>query len=563
MHHRAELLLASHLRWWLPSGGKPPRYSEVMFMRALKNFSRVTPLLLALALPAFGWQASRDDSKQSTYATRLESRTTKAVDYKQDSTSNLDLKGTTLVPDLKGEAKVHTRTGRVEIEAKLHHMRPANSFGLEYLTYVLWAIAPDGRANNLGELVVKKGEDEASIETTSTLQSFALIVTAEPYFAVTQPSDMVVAENDVKDAKGSVRIVDVQYELIPRSLYTQQVEPIEKPVYGVDEKAPLSLLEARNAVRIAKDAQADEYAEAQYQTAKQSLAQAEDYYQRKQGTKSIDTVAREATQSAESARVMAIKNSEQAKQERERNEAQARAEQAQADAAKQTQIAAQAQAEREAAARQAADDQARAESEAQQRQQAELAAQQQAQQTQQAQLQAQQAQQQAQQAQQQAQIAQQQVQQAESDRQQMRARLLEQLNQVLETRDTARGLIVSMPDVLFDTGSANLKAAAKERLAKVAGILIAYPDIHVEIDGYTDSTGSDAFNMQLSQQRSDSVRTYLASQGVSQNVITTQGFGEGNPIASNDTAAGRQQNRRVELVVSGESIGAQSVVPNQ
>jgi len=374
---------------------------------------------------------------------------------------------------------------------------------------------------------------------------------------------MVVAENDVKDAKGSVRIVDVQYELIPRSLYTQQVEPIEKPVYGVDKKAPLSLLEARNAIRIAKDAHADEYAEGQYQAAKQSLAQAEDYYQRKQSTKSIDTVAREATQAAESARVMAIKNSEQAKQERERNDAQAKAEQAQADAATQAQAAAQAQAERQAAAQQASDEQARAQAEAQQRQQAELAAQQQAQQAQQAQLQAQQAQQQTQLAQQQAQAAQQQAQQAESDRQQMRARLLEQLNQVLETRDTARGLIVSMPDVLFDTGSANLKPTAKERLAKVAGILIAYPDIRVEIDGYTDSTGSDAFNMQLSEQRSESVRSYLSSQGVSQNVITTQGFGESNPIASNDTASGRQQNRRVELVVSGESIGAQAVVPNR
>jgi len=258
-----------------------------------------------------------------------------------------------------------------------------------------------------------------------------------------------------------------------------------------------------------------------------------------------------------------LQNSEQAKQERERNDAQAKAEQAQADAATQAQAAAQAQAERQAAAQQASDEQARAQAEAQQRQQAELAAQQQAQQAQQAQLQAQQAQQQTQLAQQQAQAAQQQAQQAESDRQQMRARLLEQLNQVLETRDTARGLIVSMPDVLFDTGSANLKPTAKERLAKVAGILIAYPDIRVEIDGYTDSTGSDAFNMQLSEQRSESVRSYLSSQGVSQNVITTQGFGESNPIASNDTASGRQQNRRVELVVSGESIGAQAVVPNR
>jgi outer membrane protein OmpA-like peptidoglycan-associated protein len=133
--------------------------------------------------------------------------------------------------------------------------------------------------------------------------------------------------------------------------------------------------------------------------------------------------------------------------------------------------------------------------------------------------------------------------------------MLQQLNQVLATRDSARGLIVSMPDVLFDTGKADLKPSARERLAKVAGILIAYPDIKVEIDGHTDSTGSLEFNERLSQQRAESVRSYLSSQGVNYSSITTQGFGPSQPIASNETAAGRQQNRRVELVVSGSSIG--------
>jgi outer membrane protein OmpA-like peptidoglycan-associated protein len=143
--------------------------------------------------------------------------------------------------------------------------------------------------------------------------------------------------------------------------------------------------------------------------------------------------------------------------------------------------------------------------------------------------------------------------------------MLQQLNQVLETKDSARGLIVSMPDVLFDTGKADLKPTARERLAKVAGILIAYPDIHVEIDGYTDSTGSLEFNERLSQERADAVRSYLSSQGVGSAAITTQGFGPSQPIASNDTASGRQQNRRVELVVSGSSIGeaAQQNAPYQ
>jgi outer membrane protein OmpA-like peptidoglycan-associated protein len=134
-----------------------------------------------------------------------------------------------------------------------------------------------------------------------------------------------------------------------------------------------------------------------------------------------------------------------------------------------------------------------------------------------------------------------------------------QLNAVLQTRDSARGLIVSMPDVLFDTGSANLKPSARERLARVAGILIAYPDIRVEVDGYTDSTGSALFNEQLSQQRADSVRSYMNQQGVPPSSITTRGLGQSNPIASNETSTGRQQNRRVELVVSGESIGSTQV----
>ena len=136
-----------------------------------------------------------------------------------------------------------------------------------------------------------------------------------------------------------------------------------------------------------------------------------------------------------------------------------------------------------------------------------------------------------------------------------------QLNQVLETKDSARGLIVSMPDVLFDTGSANLKPSARERLAKVAGILIAYPDIHVEVDGYTDNTGGPLVNERLSQQRAASVQSYLTQQGVPASSIATHGFGEANPIASNDSSSGRQQNRRVELVVSGRSIGVAQTMP--
>jgi len=499
------------------------------------TFGKYSALLISLT---FTGLVSSAVSQQSTavtgdqasgYHMSVVSRSTQAVDYRHKGSTKVDLKGTDLSSNVQGDAKIEGKAGGLKIEASVEHLRPANSFGLAYLTYVLWAITPEGRPRNLGELIVNDGK--SSVHTTTDLQAFALIVTAEPYFAVTQPSDLVVAQNVIRhDTKGGVEPVDVKFELISRDTYNSQVQPINSPVYEVSNKTPLDLLEARNALRIAKDSGADQYAASELQKAQDLLNQAEDYYRRKQGSGPIGTVAREATQTAEEARVMSIKRAQDAQIEQERKAAADQTAQAQADAQQQQAAAAQAQTQA-AQAEQA-------------RQQAELAQQQAAQQAQQ---------------------AEQGRQQAENDKAQMRARMLQQLNQVLETKDTARGLIVNMPDVLFDTGKADLKSTARERMAKVAGILIAYPDIHVEIDGYTDSTGSLELNERLSQQRAESVRSYLSSQGVNSSAITTQGFGPSQPIASNDTAAGRQQNRRVELVVSGSSIG-QAIdqnVPNQ
>jgi outer membrane protein OmpA-like peptidoglycan-associated protein len=433
-------------------------------------------------------------------------------------------------------------------------------------------------------LIVHDGK--ASLHTTTDLQAFALVITAEPDFAVSQPSEMVVAENTPRSTpQGGPESVSVRYQVFPRAVYVSQVTPVRSAVYGEDKKAPLDLLEARNAVRIARDAHADEYAPDMLNKAETLLNQAEDYYRRKQGTKPIATVARQATQTAEEARVNSIHAEEQARIERQRKESEQRAEQARAAAEQARQQAQEAQQRAEEArqkaeieaqqraaaeqqqqlsAQQAQQAQQQAQAEADQRKQLEEQQQAAAQAAQQAQQQAEQAQQQAQQAQAQAQAeaqqraaAEQHAQQLEAQQAQMRQQLMSQLNQVLQTRDSARGLIVSMPDVLFSTASANLKPTARERLAKVAGILIAYPDIHVQVDGYTDSTGSPLFNQQLSQQRAASVQSYLAQQGVPASSIETQGFGEANPIASNDTASGRQQNRRVELVVSGQSIGTQ------
>jgi len=539
----------------------------------------------------------------STVGVNLIARTTQAVDYRRGATTGVDFKGTDLTPEVTGKAKIISKEGLTDVHVDVENLKPAKDLDVAYLTYVVWAISPEGNAKNIGELIQKEGK--ASLHTTAQLQAFALVITAEPDFAVSQPSELVVAENSIRaTTEGRPESVDVRYQVFPRSYYISQVGNIQNDVYAGGNNAPLDLLEARNAVRIARDAHAEQYAPEILRHAEMLLNQAEDYYREHQNKKTVGTVAREAAQTGEEARVTAVRTEQQARLDRERQENRERAEQAENQAeqanqqaqqanqqADQAQTAAQSEAQRRAAAEQQSQqaaqeaEQARqqAQNEADRRRQLEQQQQNAQQQTQQAQEQAEQAQRQAQQAQEQAQAdaqqrvaaeqqgqqatqqadesrrqaeqAQARAQQAESNQAQLRQRLMAQLNEILATRDSARGLIVSMPDVLFDTGSANLKPTARERLAKVAGILISYPDMQVEVDGYTDSTGNPVFNEQLSQQRADSVRSYLAQQGVPSSSIAIHGFGEANPIASNDSAAGRQQNRRVELVVSGQSIG--------
>jgi len=501
-------------------------------------------------------QQTEPMEKTPVFRANVVSRTTKAVDYRhRGGSTRVNLKGTDLMPQVNGEAKVESRTGRLEIDAKLSGMQPANNFGLEYLTYVLWAITPEGRANNLGEVILN-GDGKSELHATTGLQAFGLIITAEPYFAVTQPSDLVVAENIIRsDTKGREEAINVKYELLPRGLYAAQVEPLRDVVYGIDTKAPLDLFEARNAIRIARAAKADQYASSTFAKAEQDLKQAEDYYRRKQGRTPIGTVAREAAQTAEEARLISLRRQEEERVQKEKEAAAAREAQAKAEAESESQRRQQAESERVSA------EQAKAEAE-RAKQESDLAAQKAAQEKQEAQAAqaAALAQQQALQAENerarsQAEEAERGRQKAEADKAELRSRLLQQLNSILVTRDSARGLIATMPDVLFETGSYVLRPQARERLAKVAGILLAYPDLRLEVDGHTDSVGSDAYNQQLSEKRASSVRDYLVQQGIPIASVTMVGFGKTQPIASNATAAGRQQNRRVELVVSGDVIG--------
>jgi len=497
------------------------------------------------------------------YRVTVVERTTQAVDYRdRGGTTQVDFKGTSLMPAVDGNAKVTGHTGRLAIDANLHHLAPPRGLGPEYLTYVLWAITPEGRPINLGE--IRPNDDGNSrLQVTSGLQEFGMIVTAEPYFAVTRPSNLVVAENIVReDTAGGIHPISAKFDLLQKGQYTVNIPADQLPATTADRKTPLELLEAQNAIAIAQAAGADQYAVDTLGKAKAYLAQGQNYLKQKQNITPIGAVARAATQAAEDARLLTLqkKQEEQTAAEKQRAlnriqqaQSQAESEAARADAARldaqhqkeqrelaeqERQAAEQARLEAEQAAQQAAQDRAAAQQQLQQSEQARQAA---AQQAEQARLQAQQADQARALA----------IQQAEEQRQ----RLLKQLNQVLQTRDSARGLIVSMSDVLFDFNQATLKPGAKLRLAKVSGIIMAYPDLKLEIDGFTDNKGTPQYNMTLSDKRAKAVRDFLVSQGVSTDAVTTKGFGESNPVATNATAAGRQQNRRVELVVSGSSIG--------
>jgi outer membrane protein OmpA-like peptidoglycan-associated protein len=487
------------------------------------------------------------------YKIEVVARDIPAVNYfHRSGPTHIGFVGTDLLPGAKGTAKLDAHAGRTTIDLDLEGLTPANGFGTEYLTYVLWAITPEGRPVNLGEVLPTGKHNDVKMTVTTDLQAFGLIITAEPYYAVVMPSDLVVMQNVVeKKTSGVIETVNAHYSLLPRGAYAETAgrHAVLHPITR-NERSPLELYEAMNAVQIAEAAGADQYASDSMATAKTALVNAQDADTHKRDRKEVITYAREAVQSAEDARLITIrkiKAEDEARQvearrkaEEDAHRANDAAAQAQANADEQAAARAKADAEaREAAAREAEARAARETAEAQ---------------AQQSQLQAQQSQMQAQQAQQQAQAAAQQA-------AQMRERLRQQLNAVLQTRETARGLIVNMSDVLFAFNKYNLKPDAREKLAKVSGILQAYPDLKMQVEGYTDNIGSEEYNQKLSEERANTVRDYLVSQGVSDNNITAQGYGKSHAIAENSTAAGRAQNRRVELVVSGNAIGVPQSAP--
>jgi outer membrane protein OmpA-like peptidoglycan-associated protein len=431
--------------------------------------------------------------------------------------------GALAAPNASGEAKVDAKKGGTDIEVKVKGMPQPTTLGAEFLTYVLWIVTPDGSTANLGEIPIDKN-GEGKLNTTAQSQTFAMGVTAEPYFAVAIPSEMVVLVNDTtKNTRGKI-FPENSYKLMKRSEYVKLGNPL---ALTLDLKnVPLDMYEARNAVDIAKSQGAEKYAPEIFSKATSSLQMAENSLASKSDKNKIVTNARQTTQFAEDARALSAERQEAERIQKEKDAAAAAAktkaeEQAAVEAKRQAELTAAKEAQMNAEA-------AKARAEAEAKQAAEVAK---------------------------TQAAKEEAERARAATAALRAQLLQQLNSVLQTTDSPRGLVVNMADVLFDFGKYDLKTDAKIKLAKLGGIIQAHPGLHLAIEGHTDNIGGDEANMKLSQQRADTVRDFLVQQGLAADTLTAVGMGKTDPVADNSTNEGRQKNRRVEIIVSGEAIG--------
>jgi outer membrane protein OmpA-like peptidoglycan-associated protein len=509
---------------------------EVHCMKAIL-FAGLTAGVLAGVLSAQPSEPIPVDPQQDPqpiYRVTVVSRSLEAVNYEhRGGPSPIDFQGTVLLSHAKGTAIVESHRGAVAIDAKFEHLDAPTRFGREYLTYVLWAISPEGRPKNLGEVLVDSS-NKAHIKVTTDLQAFGLMVTAEPYYSVTIPSDVVVAENVVRpDTIGGRELVTAKYELMPRGQYTLNIQPSQLHSYDESaEKLPydryeavLELYQAENAVQIAQSLGADRYAPDSFSKATTLLAQAQDMNARRTDTHAIVSTAREAAQMAEDARTIAVKRRDEERHLHEIQRSQDQGELLHRAEENAAQAQAQAQAEADEAA-QARADAARARAQA-------------------------------------AQAALQanplpppqsrvviRTPDSTTAQRQFRARLLAQLNSTVATRDTPRGLVVTVADPMFE--HEGLRPDAGARLAGIAAVVSSNPGLSVRVEGYAESEA-------LSQERAQAVRTALVAHGARPDLVAAVGYGEARPVASNATAAGREQNRRVEVVISGASIGNQAL----
>ena len=494
---------------------------------------------------------------QAVPASNLTGRSITAIGYQVGGGSTkVNLKNTGLITQVDGQAKVEAKPAVTMVETKIQGLTPPTRLGAEFLTYVLWAVSPEGHAINLGE-VLFDNDGKGKLKTTTQLQSFSLFVTAEPYAAVRQPSEMLILENALREnTVGKTYLVN-NYQLMKRTQYQKMGNPL---ALTPDLKnVPLEMYEARNAVEIARSRGADKYAPDIFSKAEGGLMLAENALERKASRKEIVSLARQAAQSSEDARALTAEKMEQERIATERAvaaaAAKAQAEEKAAIEAAEAKRIADAEARRQAELAAAKEAQMKAEAAAKEAQMKAEAAAKEARMRAEAEIASATAKAEADSLRSKEAAAKAEAERVREAAAELRAQLLDQFNRILETRDTSRGLVITMADVLFDTGKYEIRPSTREQLAKLSGILLAHPGLNLEVEGHTDSTGSDEFNQRLSEQRASTVRDYLVGQGLASDSVSAAGFGKAMPVANNDTPSGRQRNRRVELVVSGEVIG--------
>jgi outer membrane protein OmpA-like peptidoglycan-associated protein len=514
-------------------------------------------LLFSFTITAF---AQSGDEKDLPYI----KRTTLAVRYVENKKTTVNLSGTSLAPRVLGKVDVEYKRNDARIRLKVENLDNPQTFGPFYTTFVVWAVTPEGQTENLMEL---PSGYIAEVQTQSAAQTFGVIITAEPHSAVKIPSQKVIAETTLpKNTTAGVQTTQAEYRADKGNLY----ETSEDSALKADYSTPRLVLGARRSLDIARRAGAKEFAGEEWRQAEGKLMTLEQIWPRnlRQDTK-YSGLARDVMRLGQVARDLAIEREEQARIENERQarlraleEARAKAERAQAEAertrleaerAKAEALAAKIEAEK--AEKAAADERARREQAAREaeaarvRIEAERLAAERA--TANAAAREAAARAETERAKAETERARQAAEEAKRERDAALQKLYVSLSEILDTKRETRGFIVNLGDVLFDTGKATLKPAAREKLSKLAGILLAYPGaLLLEIEGHTDSVGSDELNNKLSQNRAESVRDYLVQSGVkTERIKAVRGFGKTKPIATNDTAAGRATNRRVEVVI--------------
>lgn len=482
---------------------------------------RISLLLLVLPVvlrfPAYSQANPPAETRgsQPLYQVTIVSRTTKAINYGYlTAPTRIDFKGTPVLADARGEAVVEPKRGSTLLKIRFDHVSPPSRFGAQYLTYVVWAISPDGRAQNLGELTID-GSEKGKLTTSTPLQTFAMIVTAEPYYSVTQPSEVVVMENVVgRNTIGKIEEVNATYELLPRKPFTYdtgQAKVATRPVNQDQYEAITALYQALNAIQIAQSQNADEYAADRMTRARQIYEQARAYPSSQ--SKEVVSLAREATQVAEDARAIAVKRAEGEKLATEKLDAQkviesqptSRQVQPAPPAPRPTPPAAPSESTR---GRQPVTSSSSREAAA-------------------------------------IEVDHSQFMRDNPQARANRARLLSSMPRIFEVIDSGRGIVVTIPEELANA------PALQANLEPVAAAIRPYKGLHIEVEGHTDAPNT----VETTEREAERVSLALANAGIPRDLISIRGYGNTRPRTSNSNPASRGQNRRIEIVIAGDAIG--------